>query len=218
MTDSFTLYTYFRSSAAFRVRIALNLKGIEADYRFVHLLNDGGRQHDSDYARLNPQEIVPTLRHGDIALGQSLAIMEYLEEIKPEPPLLPQDTSGRARVRQIADAVACDIHPLNNLRVVNYLRETLGRNDEAVAAWMKHWICLGFDAIEKMLSDDVRTGRFCHGNAPTIADACLIPQMANARRTHVDLNPYPTLMRIEDAALELPAFEKALPKNQPDAE
>jgi maleylacetoacetate isomerase len=216
--EAFTLYSYFRSSAAFRVRIALNLKEIDADYRFVHLLKDGGQQHAADYARFNPQELVPTLLHDGRAIGQSLAIMEYLDEIKPEPPLLPKDALGRARVRQLAYIVACDTHPVNNLRVLNYLRDPLGHSGETVTAWMDHWIHLGFNALETMLSNSPETGRFCHGERPTIADICLIPQLANARRGKLDLNVYPTLLRIEDAAFELPAFEKALPKNQPDAE
>ena len=216
--EAFTLYSYFRSSAAFRVRIALNLKGIEPDYRFIHLLKDGGQQHASEYARLNPQELVPTLVHEGHAIGQSLAIMEYLDEIKPEPPLLPKDALGRARVRQLAYVVACDTHPVNNLRVLNYLRDPLGHTNDTVIAWMDHWIHLGLGALETILSVSKETGRYCHGARPTIADICLIPQLANARRGKLDLNRYPTLLRIENAAFELPAFEKALPKNQPDAE
>lgn len=216
--ESFILYSYFRSSAAFRVRIALNLKKIVPDFRFVHLLKDGGQQHDVEYARLNPQELVPTMVHDGHVLGQSLAIMEYLDEIKPDPPLLPRDATGRARVRQIAYAIACDIHPVNNLRVLNYLRNTLGHSQGEVVAWMTHWIDLGLHAVEAMLAQSPLTGRFCHGDLPTIADICLVPQLANARRGRTNLDLYPTLQRIEAAAYTLDAFTSARPENQPDAE
>jgi maleylpyruvate isomerase len=215
---SFTLYTYFRSSAAFRVRIALNLKGVVPEYKFVHLLKDGGQQHARQYANVNPQEIIPTLVHDGHVIGQSLAIIEYLDEIHPEPPLLPKEPLARARVRQIAYAIACDIHPVNNLRVQQYLRRTLGHNEEEIAAWVDHWIALNFDALETLLSSSPDTGRFCHGDVPTLADICLIPQMANARRAKMDVSVWPTLDRIEQAALALPAFDRALPANQPDAE
>lgn len=218
MSDRFSLYTYFRSSAAFRVRIALNLKGIEPDYRFVHLLKDGGQQHAPDYTKLNPQELLPTLLHDGHTIAQSLAIIEYLDEIKPEPPLLPKEPLARARVRQIAYAVACDIHPVNNLRVLKYLRKELARSGDEVLAWTQHWISLGFDALEKLLVSSPETGRFCYGDAPTLADICLIPQMANARRANMDVSAWPTLHRIEQAALALPAFDRALPAHQPDAE
>lgn len=216
--ESFILYSYFRSSAAFRVRIALNLKGIDPDYRFVHLLKYGGQQHSGDYARLNPQELVPTLVHDGHVFGQSLAIMEYLDEIKPEPPLLPHDAVGRARVRQIAYAIACDIHPINNLRVLNYLRSPLSHKQDEVVDWMTHWIDLGLQAVETMLVESPQTGRFCHGDSPTIADICLVPQLANARRGRTNLDLYPTLNRIEAAAYALDAFADARPENQPDAE
>lgn len=218
MNDSFTLYTYFRSSAAFRARIALNLKGLAPDYRFVHLLKDGGQQHGPDYARLNPQELVPALVHDGHTIVQSLALIEYLDEIVPEPPLLPKEPLARARVRQIAYAVACDIHPINNLRVLQYLRKEQGRSEEEVLAWQRHWITLGFDAIETMLVGSRETGRFCHGDTPTLSDICLVPQMANARRVKLEMSLWPTLARIEQAALALPAFDRALPANQPDAE
>lgn len=219
MEDStVTLHTYFRSSAAFRVRIALNLKGIAADFAFVHLLKDGGQQHAGAYALLNPQELVPTLVDQGRAIGQSLAIIEYLDEIRPEPPLLPQSPLARARVRQIAYAIACDIHPVNNLRVLKYLRKELGRSEDDVLGWTRHWIALGFDALETMLSSSPETGQFCHGDKPTMADVCLIPQMANARRANMDVGAWPTLHGIEQTALALPAFERALPANQPDAE
>jgi len=218
MSIDVTLYGYFRSSAAFRTRIALNLKGIKPRQEFVHLLKDGGKQHTAEYKSVNPQQIIPTLVHDGHVIGQSLAIIEYLDEIVPEPPLLPKDAAGRARVRQLAYVVACDIHPVNNLRVNNYLRDNLGAGDDARLDWNKHWIALGFEALESLLSGSRDTGKFCHGDAPTLADICLIPQMTNARRVHLDLAPYPTLLRIEAHALSHPAFDAALPKNQPDAE
>ncbi len=217
-TDHFTLYTYFRSSAAFRARIALNLKGIAPDCSFVHLLKDGGQQHAPEYAQLNPQELIPTFVHDGHAIGQSLAIIEYLDEIRPEPPLLPKAPLARARVRAIAYAVACDIHPLNNLRVLRYLRKDMGHSEDDVLAWTRHWIGLGFHALEAMLSSSPETGRFCHGDAPTLADVCLVPQMANARRAGMDVTVWPALHRIEQAALALAAFDRALPANQSDAE
>ena len=218
MSDDFVLYGYFRSSAAFRVRIALNLKGITPEYQFIHLLKDGGRQHDASYRALNPQEIIPTLVHDEHVIGQSLAAIEYLDEIRPNPPILPGDAAGRARVRQLAYVVACDVHPINNLRVSNYLRDRLGAGQDAQRDWHQHWITLGFTALETLLSSSSQTGQFCHGDRPTLADICLIPQMANARRVALDLAPFPTLLRIEKGALALPAFDAALPANQPDAE
>ncbi|MBV9991976.1 MAG: maleylacetoacetate isomerase [Alphaproteobacteria bacterium] len=212
------LYGYFRSSAAFRARIALNLKGIAPETRYVHLLKDGGQQHAAEYKALNPQELIPALVHDGHTITQSLAIIEYLDEIAPEPPLLPADPLGRARVRSIAYQIACDIHPLNNLRMLQYLKRTLSQDDAAVAAWQRHWIATGFAALEAQLARDEETGAFCHRDTPTMADVCLIPQMANARRVELDLAPYPTLARIEAAALAHPAFDAALPKNQPDAE
>ncbi|HEX4079457.1 MAG TPA: maleylacetoacetate isomerase [Rhizomicrobium sp.] len=212
------LYGYFRSSAAFRVRIALNLKGIEAEHKFVHLLRGGGEQHGSDYRSVNPQELIPALVHDGEAIGQSLAIIEYLDEIAPEPPLLPREPKGRARVRQLSYIIACDIHPLNNLRLLLFLRDRYSIGEEARAEWQRHWISLGFSTLETLLSQSPYTGAFCHGDAPSLADICLIPQMANARRVQLDLAPYPTLLRIETQALAHPAFEAALPKNQPDAE
>ncbi len=216
--DAFTLYSYFRSSAAYRVRIALNLKGIKPDYRFVHLVKDGGQQHRADYTSVNPQALIPTFVHGSQVIGQSLAILEYLEEVAPGPALLPADPTGRARVRQLALMIACDIHPLNNTRVQAYLRRELGRSEPEIATWVAHWIGLGFDALETMLAGSSTAGRFCHGDRPTFADICLIPQMANARRARMELGRYPTLLRIEAAAFTLPEFTAARPENQPDAE
>ena len=213
-----TLYSYFRSSAAFRVRIALGLKGLTADMRFVHLLKEGGAQYTDAYSALNPQHLVPTLIHDGHVLTQSLAILEYLDEIAPEPPLLPSDPLSRARVRRIALAVACDIHPLGNLRVLRYLRQTLKTDDQARTEWQKHWMAEGFGALETTLASDPATGIFCHGDTPTLADICLVPQLTNARRIEMDLAPYPTLLRLEEAAYRLPGFVAARPENQPDAE
>ena len=212
------LYDYFRSSAAYRVRIALNLKGVVPDERtFVHLRM--GNQRAQDYLALNPQGLVPALAldHG-LVLTQSLAIIEYLDETHPDPPLLPVAPPSRARVRAIALAIACEIHPLNNLRVLNYLIGTLGVSKEQKDGWYKYWVDVGFEALERKLSQERETGVFCHGNEPTLADVCLVPQIANARRFGIDLSPYPTLTRIEAACLALPAFAAAAPERQPDAE
>jgi maleylacetoacetate isomerase len=209
---SMTLFTYYRSSAAFRVRIALNLKGLKPEQAFVHLAKH--EQFADEYRRLNPQGAVPALVHEGRAIAQSLAIIEYLDKIVPSPPLLPADPFGRARARQIAYAVACDIHPLGNLRVREYLRDTLGHSEAEIAEWQRHWIALGLEAVEKLAGG----GRFCCGEAPTLADICLVPQLSNARRVDLDLAPYPSLLRIEAAAYELSAFADAKPENQPDAE
>lgn len=218
MKNDFALYGYFRSSAAFRARIALNLKGIKPELRFVHLLKDGGQQHTAEYKTLNPQELIPALVHDGHLITQSLAIMEYLDEIVPEPSILPKDALGRARVREIAYVVACDIHPVNNLRVNQYLKATFDADGDTQVAWQRHWITVGFDALEKMLSLSKDTGVYCHGDRPTIADICLIPQCANARRVKLDIATWPTIARIETHALHHPAFDAAHPKNQPDAE
>jgi len=218
MKDEFALYGYFRSSAAFRARIALNLKGIKPELRFIHLLKDGGQQHGAQYRALNPMELIPALVHNGHLITQSLAIMEYLDEIVPQPPILPKDALGRARVREIAYVIACDIHPVNNLRLGQYLKRELGASDEQQVAWQRHWITVGFEALEKVLSTSPGTGAFCHGDAPTIADICLIPQMFNARRVKLEIERYPTLARIEEQALKHPAFDAAHPRNQPDAE
>ena len=176
-------------------------------------------QRGDDYLALNPQGLVPALVTDDGAvLTQSLAIIEYLDETHPSPPLLPATPAARARVRGIALAIACDIHPLDNLRVLRYLLHTVGVSDEQKDAWYKYWIDVGLEALETRLSRDPATGRFCHGDAPTLADICLVPQLANARRVNMDLSPYPTLTRIEAAAISLPAFAEAAPSRQPDAE
>ena len=211
------LYDYFRSSAAYRVRIALNLKGLAPERAFVHLRKNA--QREEGYLAMNPQGLVPALvTAGGAVLTQSLAIIEYLDETHPAPPLLPDDAAARARVRGVALEIACDIHPLDNLRVLRYLKNTLGVAEEQKDAWYKYWIDVGLEALEIRLARDPATGRYCHGDLPSIADICLVPQLANARRVAMDLAPYPTLLRIEAACLALPAFAAADPSRQPDAE
>jgi maleylacetoacetate isomerase len=218
MKNDFALYGYFRSSAAFRARIALNLKGITPELRFIHLLKDGGQQHTAEYKTLNPMELIPALVHDGQLITQSLAIMEYLDEIVPAPPILPKDALGRARVREIAYVIACDIHPVNNLRVAQYLNREFSVSAEQQANWQRHWITVGFEALETMLSHSNDTGTFCHGDTPTVADICLIPQIFNARRVNLEVERYSTLSRIFAQAMQHPAFDAAQPKNQPDAE
>lgn len=212
------LYGYFRSSASFRVRIGLNLKNIAYDLEPVHLLRDGGEQFAASFAALNPQRLVPVLADGEQLLTQSMAILEYLDENHPEPPFLPADSSGRARVRALAQIIACDIHPLDNLRVLKYLTKELEVGEEDRAIWFRHWIALGLGAMEEMMAGNAMTGKFCHGDTPALADICLVPQIFNARRFDTDLDGYPTVMRIFDACMALDAFDKAQPANQPDAE
>jgi maleylacetoacetate isomerase len=209
------LYSYFRSSAAYRVRIALNLKGLSYEYLPINLRQ--GEQGAAPFRAINAQELVPVLADDHGALNQSLAILEYLEERYPQPALLPHALEARARVRSIALAIACDIHPLNNLRVLQYLTGTVGASEEAKNDWYRHWIELGLAALETQLAPDPATGPFCHGAQPTLADICLIPQLANARRLPVSLDAYPTLLRIEAACSALPAFSAAAPARQPDA-
>jgi maleylacetoacetate isomerase len=210
------LYTYYRSSAAYRVRVALNLKGLAYEAIPVHLRKN--EQNAAAYRTVNPQGLIPTLTEDGRAIGQSLAIIEYLEDAHPEPPLLPQEPRARARVRQIAFTIACDIHPLNNLRMLRHLKERLRQDDDALTVWQHHWMAEGFSAIETLLADSADTGRFCHGNTPGLADICLVPQLYNARRVGLDLAPYPTMMRIEAACQEIDAFAAAHPARQPDAE
>jgi maleylacetoacetate isomerase len=209
------LYTYFRSSASYRVRIALHLKGLSFDTVPVHLLKDGGEQHSSQYRALNPAKLVPTLADEGLTLGQSVAIMEYLEEAYPTPALLPADRAARAQVRAVVQSIACDIHPLNNLRVLQYLENTLHQDDAARATWYRHWITLGFEALESQLA--ATAGQFCFGDTPTLADCCLIPQVANSRRFDTPLERFPTLVRIDAHCRALPAFVAAAPENQSDA-
>jgi maleylpyruvate isomerase len=211
------LYSYFRSSAAYRVRIALALKSLEPEFAPVHLVR--GEQRGDEFRAKNPQALVPALELDDATvLTQSLAIIEYLDETHPKPPLLPQSPVERARVRSLALLVACEVHPLNNARVLAYLTKTLGVTDEQRLAWYCHWIALGLEAFERRVAEAPETGRFCHGEAPTLADLCLVPQLFNARRFGCDLAGMPTIARIEGACLALPAFERARPENQPDAE
>jgi len=211
------LYDYAYSSAGYRVRIAMNMKGLAYDRESIHLVKDGGQQHSQAYKAVNPQELIPALDVDGQVVGQSLAIIEYLDETYPAPPLLPSYPLGRARVRQIAYAIACDIHPVNNLRMRNYLTETLKAERTQVDAWYAHWITIGFAALETSLSESKMTGRFCHGDTPTLADICLVPQMANAYRFKVPVDKFPTLVRIDEAARALPAFAAAAPDKQTDA-
>ena len=210
------LYTYFRSSAAYRLRIALALKGIDYESEFVHLRD--GAQHSGDYDALNPQHFVPTLVDGEHVLTQSLAQIEYLDETNPAPPFLPKAPADRARVRALALAVACEIHPLNNLRVLKHLGSALGLSEEARNAWYRHWIDEGFRPLERMLAESSATGRFCHGDRPGLADICLVPQVYNAERYNCPIDAYPTIRRINEACLDLPEFQAAAPERQPDAE
>ena len=210
------LYSYFRSSAAYRVRIALALKGIRYEYAAVHI--GRGRQFDEAFLQINAQSLVPVLDDGFERMTQSLAILEYLEETHPEPPLLPSDPHQRQRVRSLALSIACEIHPINNLRVLNHLTGTLGLDEAAKVAWYRHWVETGFRALEQRLASDPATGGFCHGDRPGYADVVLVPQVANARRFQVDLTPYPTIVRIDAACQQLPAFREAAPAVQPDAE
>jgi maleylpyruvate isomerase len=210
------LHGYYRSSASFRLRIALGLKQIGYRDVFHHLRR--GEQRSADYLSLNPQGLVPTLEIDGRHLTQSLAAIEFLEECYPEPPLLPTDAPGRARVRALSQIVACDIHPIDNLRVLQYLRGPLSLPQPSIEIWYNHWIAEGFSAMERLLADDTRTGRFCHGDDVTLADVCLVPQVINAGNFALDLSPFPTLQRIAGEALKLPAFERALPAHQKDAE
>jgi len=211
------LWGYFRSSAAFRVRIALNLKRLSYEQASIHLRkNEQGRP---DFLALQPQGLVPALDDDGDVLIQSMAIIEYLDETHPTPPLLPGHPVDRARVRALAQAVACDIHPIDNLRVLRYLAKPLGHDETVVEAWYNHWIKLGFDGIERLLADDERTGTFCHGETPSLADICLVPQVYNEKRyPSFDMAPYPTIRRVFDACMKLDAFDAARPEKQPDAE
>ena len=211
------LYGYWRSSAAYRVRIALNLKGLDYEVAPVHLLKDGGEQLQAEYQPINPQGVVPALVDGDVSIGQSLAIMDYLETRYPEPPLYPQSAEARAFAQQLALVVACDIHPLNNLRVLKYLKRTLEQGDEARNDWYHHWVEGGFTAMEKLLDGRDWQGPYCLDGQVTIADACLIPQIYNARRFEIAMDEFPSLVKIEQACMELEAFQGAAPENQVDA-
>ena len=210
------LYGYFRSSAAYRVRIALALKRLQVETAFVHLMK--GEQYSAEYTRINPQNLVPVLEDAGARLYQSLAILEYLEERHPDPPLLPGDAAERARVRSLALLIACEIHPLNNPRVLNYLTGKLGVSEDQKLEWYRHWVTMGFTPLETRLAHEAGTGRFCHGDTPGFADCVLVPQVANARRFKVDLEAFPTIRRIDEACRELEPFKQAAPENQPDAQ
>lgn len=215
---SIKLYGYWRSTATYRVRIALNLKGVEYEYVPIHLVANGGEQHSMDYARLNPAELVPTLvdEDEDIILNQSLSIIEYLDErFDSEHQLIPEHKNERARVRALAQDIACDIQPVGNLRVLNALKGSFDASQDDVATWAAHWITLGFDAIEKRLQ--TQAGKYCFDFNVTMADICLVPQVYNAKRFNVDMNHYPLISKIADNCNELDAFEKARPENQVDA-
>jgi len=208
------LYGYFRSSAAFRVRIALNLKKLPYETAAIHLRRND--QSTPDYLGVNPQGLVPTLEDNGRTLIQSLAIIEYLDETHPDPPLLPKHPADRARVRGLAEIVACDIHPINNLRVLRYLAHSFGRDEGDIAVWYNYWIDAGFQALERLLSADARTGSFCHGDMPGLADIALVPQVVNAERYQLSLAAYPTIARIYENCMQLDAFIAAHPRNQPD--
>jgi maleylpyruvate isomerase len=212
------LYDYFRSSASFRVRIGLNLKGLSPERRFIHLTRDGGEQFGADFTQLNPQQLVPVLVDKGESFTQSLAILEYLDETHPEPPFLPKDAIGRARVRSLALSIACDLHPLNNLRVLFYLRDQLDQPEEARNTWYRHWVAKGLEALEGALAGNARTGDFCHGDVPGLADICLVPQIFNAKRFDCPLEAYPVVMRVFETCMTHPAFKAAHPAAQPDAE
>jgi maleylacetoacetate isomerase len=208
------LYSFFRSSAAFRARIALNIKGLAYETVAIHLTKDGGRQHTPEFHAVNPQERVPALSLGNTVLLQSLAIIEYLDEVYPDPPLLPVDAIDRAKVRAVAQIIACDIHPLNNTGPLNYLRNVLKADKAAIEAWYHHWVTKGFEAVEAL----IRPGPFSFGAQVTVADVCLVPQVANARRFKVPLERFPGIVAVDAALMKLPAFDAARPERQPDAE
>jgi maleylpyruvate isomerase len=212
------LYTFFRSSASYRVRIALNLKALNCEQVPLHLRRGGGEQFSATYKAINPQALVPALEDAGRILTQSLAIMEYLEERYPKPPLLPADPADRALVRSMALIIACEVHPIQNLRVLVYLKSNLKQSDDDLNLWARHWIDLGLSAFEQIVVSSPKRGKFCFGDTPTLADICLVPQLANARRFGCDLSAYPTLLQIEKACNALPAFAGAAPEKQPDAE
>ncbi len=212
------LYTYFRSSAAYRARIALNLKGLKAEPRFVHLVKDGGQQHKPEFRKVNPQGFVPALVDQGQVITQSIAIIEYLEETHPMPPLLPKDALGRARVRALSLIIAADIHPLQNTRIMKYLEGELKQDEAARKRWIQRWVTEGFTALEQRLAGDSATGQCCHGDAPSMADVLLVPQMFSARRFGVDVEPFPTLRRIDAHCQGIKAFQDAAPAQQPDFE
>lgn len=212
------LYGYFRSSASYRLRIALALKSIPHENAYIHLLRNGGEQLAAEFRQLNPQALVPILEDDGTLLIQSMAIIEYLEETHPQPPILPKTPAERARVRALAQVIACEIHPLNNLRVLKYLTKEMNQPEEARNQWYHHWVALGLGALEALLAGHRQTGRFCHGDTPTLADICLVPQIFNAQRLKCPLDGYPTVMRIFGECMTLPAFDSTQPMKQADAE
>lgn len=209
------LYNYFRSSAAFRARIALNIKGLEYESVAKALMKNEHRA--AEYLAVNPEGLIPALQVDGAVISQSLAIIEYLNDVHPEPPLLPAAPLARAQVRSMALAIACDIHPLNNLRVLNHLRSNLGQNDEGVKTWYRHWIGEGFRGLELQVAKHSGSRRYCFGDSVSLADVCLVPQIYNARRFNCDLAPFPTLVAISTHLESLPAFDTARPEAQPDA-
>lgn len=217
MAETLLLHGYWRSSSAYRVRIALNLKQLDYEQSAVHLVRDGGQQNTAEYRRLNPLGLVPALQHGDRVLVQSTAICEYLEEVFPQRPLLPTDAAGRARVRAIVQSICSEVQPLNNLAVLKYLKSEMGQGDRAVAAWYARWIDRAFAAVESWLGD-AHAGRFCHGDEPTLADCFLLPQVYNAERFACDLSPYPRIGEVTRLCRTMEPFIAAAPENQPDAE
>lgn len=209
------LYTYYRSSAAFRARIALNLKGIAYEMESVHLVKDGGHNRRPEFRAINPQMRVPALiTDAGETLIQSLAVIEYLDETHPQPPFLPSDPLARARVRALAELIACDIHPLNNTSPLRYLKNTMGQQQSVIDAWYHHWVLEGFEALEALIAP----GPYTYGSAITLADICLVPQVYNARRLKVPLDKFPKIVAVDAACMKLPAFDRARPENQPDAE
>lgn len=226
MAEQLRLYSYWRSSAAYRVRIGLNLKGLAFETLPVHLVRDGGQQHAAEYVAKNPQHMVPTLQHGERVIRQSLAILEYLDEAWPSPRLLPMTARDRARVRALAQMVACDIHPLNNLRVLKYLVHGVHASEESKTAWYHHWVRGGLEAFERQLAllaeerarEGMAPSRYCWGDAPTLADCCLVPQLFNAQRFQVRLDNLPLTMGVHAACMQLPAFQQAQPSACPDSE
>lgn len=209
------LYTFWRSSASYRVRILLNLKGLDYTAVPIHFRKEGGQHRKPEFLAKNPQGLLPLWEEGDWTLAQSLAIMEYLDEIHPTPPMLPENTRSRAEVRAMAQVIACEIHPLNNLRVMGYLKQQMGQSEDQVKEWYQHWVALGFEAVEADLKQTA--GKYCHGDKITMADCCLVPQVYNALRFDCDMSPYPAIVRINGALNLLDAFKKSAPEMQPDA-